>query len=36
VSEWIWGFASGVLAVLYFARMSAGSRRETKRFVHLP
>ena len=27
VSEWIWGFASGVLSVLYFARMSAAYPR---------
>jgi O-antigen/teichoic acid export membrane protein len=27
VSEWIWGFASGVLAVLYFARMSSAYPR---------
>jgi O-antigen/teichoic acid export membrane protein len=27
VSEWIWGLASGVLSVLYFARMSAAHPR---------
>jgi O-antigen/teichoic acid export membrane protein len=27
VSEWVWGFASGVLAVLYFARMSSAYPR---------
>jgi O-antigen/teichoic acid export membrane protein len=27
VSEWIWGIASGVLSVLYFARMSAAHPR---------
>lgn len=27
VSEWVWGIASGVLSVLYFARMSAAQPR---------